>query len=78
MIGATGAQGGSVVDALLADGKYKVRGATRDPESEKGKVRQDVRTCAYANVFPIDARMCIRVMLTWRFIYRRYVPYRLI
>jgi len=31
--GATGAQGGSVVTALLAHGAYAIRGLTRDPNS---------------------------------------------
>ncbi|KAG9286193.1 hypothetical protein G9A89_014179 [Geosiphon pyriformis] len=35
--GATGQQGGSVVNALLATGKYNVRGLTRDPSSAAGK-----------------------------------------
>eukprot|EP01006_Ploeotia_vitrea_P047781 TRINITY_DN67162_c5_g2_i1.p1 TRINITY_DN67162_c5_g2~~TRINITY_DN67162_c5_g2_i1.p1 ORF type:complete len:352 (-),score=208.92 TRINITY_DN67162_c5_g2_i1:44-1099(-) len=35
--GATGAQGGSVVDYLLKDGHYKVRGLTRNVESDKAK-----------------------------------------
>jgi uncharacterized protein YbjT (DUF2867 family) len=39
--GATGAQGGSVVDALLQDGKWKVRGLTRDPTSAKAKALAD-------------------------------------
>lgn len=33
VFGATGTQGGSVVDALLKDG-WKVRGVTRNPDSE--------------------------------------------
>lgn len=37
VFGATGAQGGSVVDFLLKDGKYKVRGVTRNVNSEKAK-----------------------------------------
>eukprot|EP01006_Ploeotia_vitrea_P047782 TRINITY_DN67162_c5_g3_i1.p1 TRINITY_DN67162_c5_g3~~TRINITY_DN67162_c5_g3_i1.p1 ORF type:complete len:411 (-),score=193.36 TRINITY_DN67162_c5_g3_i1:49-1281(-) len=35
--GATGAQGGSVVEYLLKDGGYKVRGLTRNVESDKAK-----------------------------------------
>jgi len=35
--GATGAQGGSVVRFLQQDGKYKIRGLTRDTTSEKSK-----------------------------------------
>ena len=37
VFGATGAQGGDVVKALLAGGKFKVRGVTRSLESEKAK-----------------------------------------
>ena len=37
VFGATGAQGGDVVKALLAGGKFKVRGATRSVESKKAK-----------------------------------------
>lgn len=36
VLGATGAQGGGLVDALLANGKYDVRAVTRNPDSEKG------------------------------------------
>ncbi|KAK2808667.1 hypothetical protein FQN50_004532 [Emmonsiellopsis sp. PD_5] len=38
VIGATGGQGGSVADALLADGTFQVRAVVRDPSSEKAKV----------------------------------------
>jgi len=36
-VGATGAQGGAVVKALLEDDKYEVRALTRDSNSEKAK-----------------------------------------
>ncbi|RGB23721.1 hypothetical protein C1646_727811 [Rhizophagus diaphanus] len=35
--GATGSQGGSVVNALLATGLYKIRALTRNPNSDKAK-----------------------------------------
>ncbi|GBB88258.1 hypothetical protein RclHR1_01480023 [Rhizophagus clarus] len=35
--GATGAQGGSVANSLLATGNYKVRALTRNPDSNKAK-----------------------------------------
>jgi len=37
VFGATGSQGGSVVTALLKDGKYTVRGVTRRPEDDKSR-----------------------------------------
>lgn len=37
VFGATGMQGGGVVKALLAGGKFKVRGITRSLESKKAK-----------------------------------------
>jgi uncharacterized protein YbjT (DUF2867 family) len=37
VFGATGAQGGSVVDALLETGSFKVRGVTRNTDSEKAQ-----------------------------------------
>jgi uncharacterized protein YbjT (DUF2867 family) len=36
-LGATGAQGSSVVEALLKDGKWDVRAMSRDPEKEQAK-----------------------------------------
>ena len=37
VVGATGVQGGSVVASALKDGKYKVRGITRNAQSESAK-----------------------------------------
>jgi uncharacterized protein YbjT (DUF2867 family) len=37
VIGATGSQKGSVVNRALKDGQYKVRGITRDVNSDKAK-----------------------------------------
>ncbi len=37
VVGATGAQGGSVADHLLARGPFNVRGLTRHPDSEEAK-----------------------------------------
>ena len=37
VVGATGIQGSSVVDALLEEGEYSIRAITRNPESENAK-----------------------------------------
>ena len=37
IVGATGIQGSSVVDALLKDDSYSLRAITRDPDREKAK-----------------------------------------
>ena len=37
VVGATGAQGGSVIDALLKEGSYSIRAITRNPQSENAK-----------------------------------------
>lgn len=37
VMGATGAQGGSVIEAALKSGLYQLRGVTRNIESEKAK-----------------------------------------
>jgi len=34
VVGATGGQGGSVISRLLADGSYRLRGLTRNPQSK--------------------------------------------
>jgi uncharacterized protein YbjT (DUF2867 family) len=34
VVGATGGQGGSVINRLLADGSYRLRGITRDIQSK--------------------------------------------
>jgi len=40
VIGATGGQGGSVVDSFLTDGSYQVRAITRNVNSEKALALQ--------------------------------------
>ena len=37
VVGATGTQGGSIVDTLLEEGKYSLRAITRNPDSAKAK-----------------------------------------
>ena len=37
VIGATGLQGGSVISTFLQNGEYKIRGVTRNTESDKAK-----------------------------------------
>lgn len=45
VVGATGTQGSSVINAVLKDGSYRVRGLTRNPDSAKAKalVQQGVQ-----------------------------------
>lgn len=40
--GATGAQGGSVVKFLLEDGGFRIRGVTRNTQSEKAQGQTSV------------------------------------
>ncbi|TVY88142.1 NmrA-like family domain-containing protein [Lachnellula willkommii] len=37
VVGATGGQGGSVINSLLADGSYRLRGITRNPQSKNSQ-----------------------------------------
>lgn len=37
VVGATGTQGASLIDQALKDGQYKIRGLTRNPNSEKAQ-----------------------------------------
>lgn len=37
VVGATGGQGGSVISRLLADGSYRLRGITRNPQSKSSQ-----------------------------------------
>ena len=37
VIGATGVQGGGVIQELLKEGSWKIRAITRNPESDKAK-----------------------------------------
>lgn len=37
VVGATGAQGGSVISTLLAEGTYKIRGVSRNVLSDKSQ-----------------------------------------
>ena len=37
VVGATGGQGGSVINRLLADGSYRLRGITRTPQSKSSQ-----------------------------------------
>lgn len=42
VFGATGQQGGSVSRALLKKGGYKVRGVTRNPDSDAAKKLKEI------------------------------------
>jgi uncharacterized protein YbjT (DUF2867 family) len=37
VVGATGGQGGSVINRLLTDDSYRIRGISRDPQSKKSQ-----------------------------------------
>lgn len=57
VLGATGAQGGGVVDALVANGKFSVRAVTRNPDSEKAKAlasKKDVQVVK-ADIDDVDS-----------------------
>ena len=43
VMGATGMQGGGVVDALVEDGTFRVRAVSRNPETYSGKAHETAR-----------------------------------
>jgi uncharacterized protein YbjT (DUF2867 family) len=56
VVGATGQQGGGVVRALQAQGRFKVRGLTRNPGKHRGLADElsfrEVPKATFAKLFP--------------------------
>jgi uncharacterized protein YbjT (DUF2867 family) len=74
VFGSTGAQGGSVVEALLSRGRFAVRACTRNPESEKaialGRAGCEVVKASYNDAASVDAALsgaygCWFITSTW-------------
>lgn len=61
ILGATGQQGSSVVDAFLQNGNWKVRGVTRNVESEAAK-----KLAAKVCIELLDSRIGISVIDVYR------------
>jgi uncharacterized protein YbjT (DUF2867 family) len=69
VVGATGGQGGSVIKRLLADGFYRLRGITRNPQS---KTAQDLASkgveMVEADINDLDSvKSAFKVVLPWSF-----------
>ncbi|EGC33990.1 hypothetical protein DICPUDRAFT_153878 [Dictyostelium purpureum] len=62
VFGATGAQGGSVVRALLKDGKFKVRALARDPNSDASK-KLKAEGCEVVKCDVVDSKQDIEAAI---------------